>query len=97
MVILYAGEVVEQGTVQDIFHRPRHPYTEALLVCDPARHRGDPARAADDRGDVPNLLNYPNGLRLRAALSAGVRALPATSRPLDHGARARRNPPAAIC
>ena len=37
VVILYAGEVVEQGTVQDIFHRPRHPYTEALLVCDPAR------------------------------------------------------------
>jgi peptide/nickel transport system ATP-binding protein len=61
VVILYAGEVVEQGTVHDIFHRPRHPYTEALLVCDPARlddvHRELPTIA----GDVPNLLQIPTG------------------------------------
>jgi oligopeptide/dipeptide ABC transporter ATP-binding protein len=61
VVILYAGEVVEQGTVHDIFHRPRHPYTEALLVCDPARlddvHRELPTIP----GDVPNLLQIPTG------------------------------------
>jgi peptide/nickel transport system ATP-binding protein len=61
VVILYAGEVVEHGTVQDIFHRPRHPYTEALLICDPARidevHRELPTIS----GDVPNLLNVPPG------------------------------------
>ncbi len=61
VVILYAGEVVEQGTVQDIFHRPLHPYTEALLICDPARldevHRELPTIP----GDVPNLLTVPPG------------------------------------
>jgi peptide/nickel transport system ATP-binding protein len=61
VVVLYAGEVVEQGTVRDIFHRPQHPYTQALLECDPARieeiHRELPTIS----GDVPNLLQIPAG------------------------------------
>ncbi|WP_119392855.1 ABC transporter ATP-binding protein [Taklimakanibacter lacteus] len=35
--VMYRGEVVEEGAVDDIFHEPRHPYTRALLACDPAR------------------------------------------------------------
>jgi peptide/nickel transport system ATP-binding protein len=61
VIILYAGEVVEQGTVQDIFHRPRHPYTEALLVCDPARIAQTSRELPTISGDVPNLLNVPPG------------------------------------
>jgi oligopeptide/dipeptide ABC transporter ATP-binding protein len=61
VVILYAGEVVEHGTVQDIFHRPRHPYTEALLVCDPARIEETRRELPTISGDVPNLLNHPKG------------------------------------
>ena len=61
VVVLYAGEVVERGTVRDIFHRTRHPYTQALLECDPARiaeiHRELPTIT----GDVPNLLRIPAG------------------------------------
>ena len=59
MVILYAGEVVEQGTVREIFHHPRHPYTEALLVCDPARLEGVHRELPTIPGDVPNLLQAP--------------------------------------
>jgi len=59
VVILYAGEVVEQGTVRDIFHRPRHPYTEALLVCDPARIDEVRRELPTIPGDVPNLLEMP--------------------------------------
>ena len=59
VVILYAGEVVEQGTVQEIFHRPRHPYTEALLVCDPARLEAVHRELPTIPGDVPNLLEAP--------------------------------------
>ncbi|KAA0968903.1 ABC transporter ATP-binding protein [Aureimonas fodinaquatilis] len=33
VVVLYAGEVVEQGTAQDIIRRPAHPYTKALIDC----------------------------------------------------------------
>jgi oligopeptide/dipeptide ABC transporter ATP-binding protein len=59
VVILYAGEVVEQGTVHDIFHRPRHPYTKALLVCDPARIDDVRRELPTIPGDVPNLLEVP--------------------------------------
>src|SRR5262245_5080641 len=60
VVILYAGEVVEQGTVHDIFHRPQHPYTEALLVCDPARIDAVRRELPTIPGDVPNLLDVPS-------------------------------------
>jgi peptide/nickel transport system ATP-binding protein len=59
MVVLYAGEVVEQGTVREIFHRPRHPYTEALLICDPARLEEVRRELPTIPGDVPNLLQAP--------------------------------------
>jgi oligopeptide/dipeptide ABC transporter ATP-binding protein len=61
VVVLYAGEVVEQGSVRDIFHRAQHPYTQALLECDPARI-GEVRRALPTiTGDVPNLLKPPAG------------------------------------
>jgi ABC-type dipeptide/oligopeptide/nickel transport system ATPase component len=37
--VMYQGHVVEEGPVDDIFHEPRHPYTRALIACDPARLR----------------------------------------------------------
>ena len=40
VTILYAGEVMEQGPVRNILLQPRHPYTRALLDCDPARIPG---------------------------------------------------------
>jgi oligopeptide/dipeptide ABC transporter ATP-binding protein len=61
VVVMYAGEVVEEGTVFDLFHRPSHPYTQALLVCDPAS-AGDAARElATIPGDVPDLIRAPPG------------------------------------
>lgn len=61
VVILYAGQVVEQGTVRDIFHRPQHPYTEALLTCDPARIKEATRRLPTIPGDVPDLIQLPPG------------------------------------
>jgi oligopeptide/dipeptide ABC transporter ATP-binding protein len=61
VVVLYAGEVVEQGTVRDIFHRPQHPYTQALLECDPARIEEIRRELPTISGDVPNLLQIPVG------------------------------------
>lgn len=37
-MVMYRGKIVEQGTVHDLFHRPVHPYTRALLACRPALH-----------------------------------------------------------
>jgi oligopeptide/dipeptide ABC transporter ATP-binding protein len=61
VVVLYAGEVVEQGSVRDIFHRAKHPYTQALLECDPARIGEVRRELPTIPGDVPNLLMPPAG------------------------------------
>ncbi|MER9845526.1 ABC transporter ATP-binding protein [Mesorhizobium australicum] len=61
VVVLYAGEVVEQGPISDIFHRSRHPYTQALLECDPARIEEIRRELPTIPGDVPNLLHIPTG------------------------------------
>lgn len=34
--VMYKGKIVEEGGCDQIFHSPRHPYTRALLTCDPA-------------------------------------------------------------
>jgi oligopeptide/dipeptide ABC transporter ATP-binding protein len=59
VVILYAGQVVERGSVRDIFHRPQHPYTEALLTCDPARIKKATRTLPTISGDVPDLIELP--------------------------------------
>src|SRR6185369_11177358 len=41
-VVMYKGEIVEQGPVKNIFASPQHPYTKALLACRPVNHpRGE--------------------------------------------------------
>jgi peptide/nickel transport system ATP-binding protein len=41
-VVMYQGKILEQNTVKDLFHQPRHPYTKALLACRPVLHeRGE--------------------------------------------------------
>jgi peptide/nickel transport system ATP-binding protein len=37
-VVMYKGEIVEQNTVKEIFTKPQHPYTQALLACRPVNH-----------------------------------------------------------
>ena len=36
ILVMYKGEIVEQGIAGDILHNPQHPYTKALLACRPA-------------------------------------------------------------
>ena len=49
VVVLYAGEVLERGDIHRIFATPAHPYTRALLECDPARVLPETRTAAGDR------------------------------------------------
>ncbi|MBK1868916.1 ABC transporter ATP-binding protein [Taklimakanibacter albus] len=42
--VMYAGRVVEEGSTRDIFGRPRHPYTQALIACRPAVTEGTASR-----------------------------------------------------
>jgi peptide/nickel transport system ATP-binding protein len=58
--VMYAGRVVEQGTVDDVLDRPMHPYTHGLIGSVPSRNkRGVPL--AQIPGMTPSLLNLPTG------------------------------------
>ena len=61
VVVMYAGEVVETGSVRDVFHRPSHPYTQLLLECDPARILDSTRTLPTIRGGVPDLIRVPTG------------------------------------
>lgn len=61
VVVMYAGEVVEAGNVHDIFHNAQHPYTRALLECDPARIEEKSHRLPVIPGDIPDLVQPPEG------------------------------------
>ena len=61
VVVMYAGEVVETGGVREIFHRAAHPYTRALLECDPARERRRTRQLPVIPGNVPDLHHCPAG------------------------------------
>ena len=65
VVVMYAGEVVEQGPVRSLFHDARHPYTRALLECDPARIAQSTRELPTIPGEVPNLIHLPAGCVFR--------------------------------
>ena len=55
VVVLYAGEMVEQAPVGELFANPRHPYTRALLECDPGRLPADARSFPTIPGRLPDL------------------------------------------
>jgi oligopeptide/dipeptide ABC transporter ATP-binding protein len=61
VVVMYAGQVIEKGSVEDLFYRASHPYTQALLECDPARIDHVTPTLPTISGDVPDLHIIPNG------------------------------------
>jgi oligopeptide/dipeptide ABC transporter ATP-binding protein len=60
VVVMYAGRVVETGTVEEIFHTPRHPYTLGLLSSLP-RPDVDLDRLEPIRGQPPSMISLPSG------------------------------------
>jgi oligopeptide/dipeptide ABC transporter ATP-binding protein len=62
VVVMYAGEIVEQGTVRQIFKNPKHPYTIGLLNSIP-KMTGTKTRLTPIQGNVPSLRNMPEGCR----------------------------------
>jgi peptide/nickel transport system ATP-binding protein len=62
--VMYAGRIVESGTVEQVLNHPRHPYTHGLIASAPSRNeRGRPLRQIP--GATPSLLNLPSGCAFR--------------------------------
>ena len=59
VVVMYAGRVIEMGTVAEIFHDPRHPYTIGLQKSKPTMD-SDSDTLFNIPGNVPNPVNMPN-------------------------------------
>ncbi|EGF33981.1 Oligopeptide transport ATP-binding protein oppD [Oxalobacteraceae bacterium IMCC9480] len=80
--VMYAGKIVESGTVRQVLEQPRHPYTHGLIASAPSRNpRGQPLRQIP--GMTPSLLNLPGGCAFRERCDRASAAC-AESPPLEH-------------
>ena len=61
IVVMYLGTIVETGAVADVFARPRHPYTRALLEAVPQVGAAPGHGMRPVRGEIPSALNRPPG------------------------------------
>lgn len=59
VVVMYAGRIVEKGTVSEVFHNPLHPYTVGLMASKPVINR-ETDRLYNIPGNVPNPIKMPN-------------------------------------
>jgi peptide/nickel transport system ATP-binding protein len=61
VAVMYAGECVESGDTLNVFERPGHPYTRALVECDPARITEQTRILPTIPGEVPDLVDLQPG------------------------------------
>jgi peptide/nickel transport system ATP-binding protein len=61
VVVMYLGRVMEEGTVDEIFHSPKHPYTQALLRSMPGMHGETRTALPIISGALPHPFNRPSG------------------------------------
>ena len=94
VMVMYLGEVVEIGPVDELYGDPRHPYTRALLSAMPSMDPDNRTMEAPLAGDPPNPINPPEGCRFHPrcpqAQTVCAKVKPVLARTGD--GRARRPP-----
>ena len=63
IAVMYLGSIVEIGSADDIFNRPAHPYTQALISAVPTPDLANRRKRIILSGDVPSPINPPTGCR----------------------------------
>ncbi|OFE14383.1 hypothetical protein BA895_10475 [Humibacillus sp. DSM 29435] len=85
IAVMYLGRVVEEASTIDLFRRPLHPYTKALLDAAPDLDTTRQARTPALTGDMPNAITPPSGCvfhpRCPQAMDICRRVVPVTIRP----------------
>jgi peptide/nickel transport system ATP-binding protein len=66
VLVMYAGHLVEEGPVEDVIERPKHPYTQLLLSAVPDPRAPLDVSAEADVGEPPKVINPKEGCRFRA-------------------------------
>lgn len=96
VAVMYLGQIVEQGTVEQIFTDPRHPYSQALLSAhlfpDPTRSRVDRKVVEALSGEIPSPIDPPKGCYLAGRCPHAVdrcREMAQTLAPLPDGREVR--------
>ena len=98
VIVMYAGKVVEYGTVEDIFYRPQHPYTRGLLDSIPHFESGHKLKKLSTiAGMVPSLSNLPKGCRFNERCPKAQAKCCEQEPPLDPVAHRKTNLHQAAC
>ena len=71
VVVMYAGRIIEQGTVSEIFHNPLHPYTQGLQKSKPTMQ--STGELFNIHGNVPNPIDMPNNCYFKERCSQCIR------------------------
>jgi len=74
VVVMYAGRVVEKGSLDEIFYEPLHPYTRGLLASIPVLGKKTGERLSSIAGTVPHPLALPKGCSFRPRCTEHVSA-----------------------
>ena len=93
VAVMYAAKVVERSRVEDLFAKPRHPYTRGLFKSLAPRLAAAPRGSKRSRASCPNPLDFPSGCKFHPRCphaDRGLREGRADAREIEpgHGSRA---------